>query len=50
LAATNPTRIALETGCTGRKNVCALAESFAENVLNALTKGDPYRAKPDTDL
>jgi hypothetical protein len=49
LAATNSTRIALDTGCTGRKIVIALAESFGKNVLYAFTKGGPYRAEPDTD-
>ena len=28
----------------------AFVESFPRNAMNAFTKGDPYRVKPDTDL
>jgi hypothetical protein len=28
----------------------ALDESSPKNAMNVITKGDPYRVKPDTDL
>jgi hypothetical protein len=50
LAATNPTRSALNNGCTRRKTIDPLVESFPKHALQAFTQGDPYRVKPDTEL
>jgi hypothetical protein len=49
MAATNPTRIALENGGTRRK-ADPLVESFSDRALNAFTQGEAYRVRPDTDL
>ena len=40
----------LFNGRTHRKTMDVLVESFPKAALNAITQGDPYRVKPDTDL
>ena len=39
-----------KNGRTRRKTIDTLVESFPKAALNAITQGDPYRVKPDTDL
>jgi hypothetical protein len=36
--------------CTRRKTMDALVESVPNTAFNAITRGDPYRVKLDTDL
>jgi hypothetical protein len=50
LAATNPTRIALDNGWTRGKTIDAWIASFPKTALNAFAKSDPDRVKPDTDV
>jgi predicted GIY-YIG superfamily endonuclease len=40
----------LKNGRTRRKTIDAMVASFPKTALNAFTKGDPHRVRPDADL